>query len=52
MNECKQGNWGGGDFILVAKNMGGFYSPVYKNDNGDSFRGGFVRIPVVMSYRG
>ena len=39
---------GRGDFILVAKNMGGIISTYTKLARGDSFQGGggdFVRIP-------
>ena len=45
MNECKKGNWGGGDFILVAKNMGGIIFTYTKMTRGDFFREGFCPYP-------
>ena len=48
MNECKKGHWGGGDFILVAKNIGGIISTYTKMTRGDSFWGGFCPYPIIF----
>ena len=37
---------GRGDFILVAKNMGGIISTYTKMTRGDSIRGGFCPYPT------
>ena len=50
MNECKKGIGGGGDFILVAKNMGGIISTYTKMTRGDSFQGGFCPYPSSFEY--